>query len=516
MPGTVKPPNKIHLNLPSKVGKEFADAFDVRLVERTTASWEFWLGKIQEFASERGHARVGSRYVTEDGFRLGAWVANQRSHYAKGTLKAERAELLETVAGWTWDPIADYWVDQWAEQWEEGFRQLQRYVHKHADARVPSDHTTRDGYRLGWWTVWQRELHGKGELDEERERRLRELPGWSWDVRAEQWEEGFRQLKLYVDQHGDARVPKTFVIDGFTLGVWVAVQRRSFSRGTMEVERRKRLEALPSWSWDPFADAWEESFRWLLDYVAQKGNSLVPRSYVVGGYALGAWVKKQRGIYNRGQLAAERERRLQELPGWSWDPFTEQWEEGFRQLCDYVEQRGNALVPHTFDFHGFNLGSWVAVQRRKYALGTISPDRQVRLEELPGWKWATLKDKWEDGFQQLAKYVDVNGDARVPRFHVTDEGYRLGPWINVQRNAFKAGTLDPERVRRLQALPGGHSTLGPTNGRRAFSTFSGMSKNLEGRMFRRRTAVPMDIGWGNGWGSAQRLRERDSSERPRE
>lgn len=452
--GIVKPPSKIHLDLPSKVGREFADAFDVRLVERTTASWEFWFGKIQEFAAEHGHARVGARYVTAEGFRLGAWVANQRSHYAKGTLKTGRAELLETVAGWTWDPVADYWVDQWAEQWEEGFRQLQRYVDKHADARVPSDHTTSDGYRLGWWTVWQRELHGKGELDEERERRLCALPGWSWDVRAEQWEEGFRQLKLYVDQHGDARVPKTFVMDGFTLGVWVAVQRRGFSRGTMEVERRERLEALPGWSWDPFADAWEEGFRWLLDYVAQKGNSLVPRSYVVDGYALGAWVKKQRGIYNRGELAAERERRLQELPGWSWDPFTEQWEEGFRQLCDYVKQRGNALVPHTFEFHGFNLGSWVAVQRRKYALGAISPDRQLRLEELPGWKWATLKDKWEDGFQQLAKYVDVNGDARVPRFHVTDEGYRLGPWINVQRNAFKAGTLDPERVKRLQALPG--------------------------------------------------------------
>ncbi|MGE0215927.1 Helicase associated domain protein [Mycolicibacterium sp.] len=310
--GIIKSPNKIHLDLPSKVGKEFADAFDVRLVERTTASWEFWFGKIQEFASEHGHARVGSRYVTADGFRLGAWVANQRSHYAKGTLKAERAELLETVDGWTWDPVADYWIDQWAEQWEEGFRQLQRYVDKHADARVPSDHTTNDGYRLGWWTVWQRELHGKGELDEERERRLCELPGWSWDVRAEQWEEGFRQLQLYVDQHGDARVPKTFVIDGFTLGVWVAVQRRGFSRGTLEGERRERLEALPGWSWDPFADAWEEGFRWLLDYVAQKGNTLVPRSYVVDGYALGAWVKKQRGIYNRGQLGSDRSTRLAE------------------------------------------------------------------------------------------------------------------------------------------------------------------------------------------------------------
>lgn len=449
----VKSPTKIHLDLPTKIGREFADAFDVRLVERTTAAWEFWFGLLEQFAEENGHARVTANYVTPDGYRLGAWVANQRTSYAKETLKAARTELLEGVPGWTWDPIADYWVDQWAEQWEDGFRQLLRYVKREGDARVPSDFQTSDGYRLGWWTVWQRDLHGKGELDAERERRLSDLPGWTWDVRAEQWEAGFRQLQRYVERHGDARVPKTCVVDGFTLGVWVAVQRRRFSKGTFETDRRDRLEALPGWSWDPFTDAWEEGFRRLLDYVERSGDAQVPRSYVIDGFTVGNWVKLQRGKYGRGELDPARQERLEALPGWSWDPFAEQWEDGFRRLVEYVRQHGDALVPKSYEFDGFKLGSWVFVQRQKYSKGSLSPERQCRLEALPGWKWATLKDKWEEGFRQLSMYVEVHGDARVPRFLVTDDGYRLGAWVNTQRNAFKEGTLRADRIDRLLALP---------------------------------------------------------------
>ena len=37
-------PGKIHLDLPARVGIDFARAFDVRLVEQTTASWDYGSG----------------------------------------------------------------------------------------------------------------------------------------------------------------------------------------------------------------------------------------------------------------------------------------------------------------------------------------------------------------------------------------------------------------------------------------------------------------------------------------
>jgi predicted helicase len=42
--GQVRLPGKIHLDLPARVSSDFARAFDVRLVEQTTATWEFYFG----------------------------------------------------------------------------------------------------------------------------------------------------------------------------------------------------------------------------------------------------------------------------------------------------------------------------------------------------------------------------------------------------------------------------------------------------------------------------------------
>jgi hypothetical protein len=65
-------------------------------------------------------------------------------------------------------------------QWEEGFRRLLDHVGQEGHARVPQSHTL-DGYKLGWWVTRQRVVYAKGILDAERERRLGELPGWTWN-----------------------------------------------------------------------------------------------------------------------------------------------------------------------------------------------------------------------------------------------------------------------------------------------------------------------------------------------
>ena len=81
---------------------------------------------------------------------------------------------------------------------------------RNGNARVPRDYEV-DGYRLGEWVRKQRHTNAKGTLDADRQHRLEALPGWTWDARdyAGQWEEGFRQLRRYADETGNARVPGT-------------------------------------------------------------------------------------------------------------------------------------------------------------------------------------------------------------------------------------------------------------------------------------------------------------------
>ena len=69
----------------------FADAFDVRLVEQTSARWEFWFGLLERYADENGTARVPVDYVI-GGYPLGQWASVQRGFYTKGTLSEDRQE----------------------------------------------------------------------------------------------------------------------------------------------------------------------------------------------------------------------------------------------------------------------------------------------------------------------------------------------------------------------------------------------------------------------------------------
>jgi superfamily II DNA or RNA helicase len=436
-------PGRIHLDLPARVGSDFARAFDVRLVEQATAPWEFWYGLLERFVEQHGDARVPGPY-TVDNYRLGAWVIKQRAKRVEGRLDPERQQRLQVLPGWSWDPYAD--------QWQEGFSRLKDYVERNGDARVPRS-CALNGFQLGQWVKIQRGLFGNGRLEPERQRRLEELPGWTWDPRADQWEEGFSQLKDYVEEHGDARVPRSHVVNGYQLGNWVVAQRSKNAQGRLDPERQRRLEELPGWSWNTRADQWEEGFSRLRDYVEAHGDALVSASYTVDGYRLGMWIVHQRTLHGEGALEIELERRLQALPGWSWDPRADQWEDGFSRLKNYVEQHGDARVPFAYTIDGHRLGSWVTSVRSLHAKGRLEAKREYRLEELPGWSWNTLADQWEEGFSRLKNYVEQHGDARVP-FAYTIDGHRLGTWVTTQRKHHAAGKLDADRECRLEELPG--------------------------------------------------------------
>ncbi|WP_211282065.1 Helicase associated domain protein [Mycobacterium noviomagense] len=440
--GSLRLPPKI-VEIPDVCGADFARAFEVRLIEQTTASWEFWFGLLERFLDDNGHARVPQSYSL-DGYSLGSWVSTQRSRHRKATLAADLQHRLEDLPGWTWDILAD--------QWEAGFSRLLDYVERHGYARVPVSYMV-DGYKLGAWVNEQCTRHAKGILEADRERRLLELAGWTWDRHDDTWEKGYRRLLDYVERHGDARVPQLYTVDGYQLGAWATTQRVNRTKGTLDADRERRLQDLPGWTWDAVTDKWEDGYHRLMQYVESNGDSRVPYSYTVDGYQLGAWVKIQRGSFADGLLDGDRQRRLQELPGWTWDPRADMWEEGFRRLVGYVERHGDARVPKPYIVDGYKLGDWVHNQRSFRARGALDADRERRLQELAGWTWDPRADKWEEGYRRLVDYVERHGDARVPQSHTVD-GYQLGAWVTTQRQRQKKALLDADRQRRLEGLPG--------------------------------------------------------------
>ena len=399
--------------------------------------WGEAFGQLKKYVSTSGSARVPQHFETKDGFALGHWISRQRQ--IKDSLSAERRSLLESINGWSWDHRTD--------EWAEAFGQLKQYVTQNKSARVPVTFTTRDGFALGGWISRQRK--NKDSLSTESRSLLESINGWSWDALTDQWAEAFGALKQYVKTNGSARVRATFKTkDGFNLGSWVVTQRTT--KDSLSAERRSLLESINGWSWDALTDQWAEAFGALKQYVKTNGSARVRATFKTkDGFALGTWVSTQR--YAKDSFSTERRSLLESINGWSWNPFTDRWAEAFGALKQYVKTNGSARVRATFKTKdGFNLGSWVSVQRKNKE--SMTDERINLLQSCKGWSWDLAADQWNEGFANLQEYAKKTGSARVPGLFKTKDGYKLGSWVSEQRK--HKDLLSSEKRKFLESCKG--------------------------------------------------------------
>ena len=267
------------------------------------------------------------------------------------------------------------------------------------------------------------------------------------------WEFYFGLLARFIEREGHAWVPAQWREDGYRLGQWVGVQRVTFKNGQLNEDRRKRLEAVPWWTWNVMEEEWERGFAYLRKFVEREGHARVPQGATEGDFRLGQWVAVQRNAHREGRIDPARRAQLEALPGWIWNTQEADWERGFAYLRKFVEREGHARVPLKARDDGYRLGSWVMIQRQAYREGKLARERRAQLEALPGWVWKPYRSDWERGFAHLQKFVEREGHPRVPPEH-RENRYRLGQWVKSQRNLLYRKKLDPARRAQLEALPG--------------------------------------------------------------
>jgi superfamily II DNA or RNA helicase len=329
-------------------------------------------------------------------------------------------------------------LDRLGVSWDRWFGLLQKFYAREGHSLVTRDHK-ESGLNLGNWASNQRK--NVSRLATERIERLNSL-GFVWDPYSDQWEKAYTALVKYAKREGNTLVPHRHSEDGINLGVWAGTQRAE--KESLSPERIKRLNLI-GFSWDPHSHQWEKYFEALVSFKKKNGHCRVPKGHNPSDNELEFyhWVNRQRK--HKSKLSSERISRLDSI-GFSWDPYGELWENGFKSLTLYHKREGSALVPLRHLENGFNLGIWVSSQRKEK--GKLSVEKINRLNSL-GFVWDPIGDAWEQNFESLKAFQNREGHCRVPSVH-EESGLSLGRWAQHQRE--RKGKLSAERIKRLNDL----------------------------------------------------------------
>ena len=351
-------PSVVETNLYEVFGEDFANAFAVKLIDMTTASFEEWFGVLEEFKQEFGHANPpltigrGGDVFLYHGYALGRWGNNLRQR--KQTLSPDRIRRLDEI-GFPWTPRDD--------RWEKMFSRYQANPSGKSDT----------------WAKAQRIAKKDGKLASSRIQRL-EAIGLSWDPLDDEFKKTVQRFVQYYKVYGRIPPPEYRDEDNYPLGQRTVTLRSSYKRGTLRSEWIDILNKTEGWTWDPDGDAVEATIQAIKEFVQQHGR--LPKA----GDDLDVAVRSLRSRGNKtrngqkGGLRPEHVSMLEkEILGWSWDPYADRFEQNLQETKEFVKQHGR--LPRRSEGKP---GRWLGHLREKK--GKLGAERRSRLDqEIPGW-----------------------------------------------------------------------------------------------------------------------------------
>ena len=345
-------------------------------------TWERNFSAAQEYFRANGNLHVPVDFVSDNGVKLGVWLANLRTYRKndnhKLLLTKERIVQLDKI-GMIWD-VPDY-------LWNQNYNAALQYYRQHGNLDVPKGYIDENGVKLYQWLLNVKQAYRRGDksdykLNDIQVQQLTEL-GVEWRTRSELlFENGCAHAKEYYDENGNLNVPVSYKSpDGFKLGEWIAKQREKYATGKLSQEQKQRLSELGV-SIEK-SDPWEERFALAELYFTEHGDLEMPPSYQVNGIWLAKWLDEQRQIRNgkrKGKsLTAEQIRRLDNI-GMRWEKKEEvQWQLQYADAKAYFEAHGNLNIPQSYlSKNGKRTGLWLQRQRKKLKDGLLN-QKQVQL-----------------------------------------------------------------------------------------------------------------------------------------
>ncbi len=296
--------------------------------------------------------------------------------------------------------------------------------------------------RLGKWIQHQRTLYRQGQLLEKRIKQLEQISEWNWSPRTARWNTTYERVLAFVEKN--EKFPTQYSQDEpeKILGTWIQNRRRAHRNGTLPQRQVEKLEQISGWSWkNALTKRWQTNCEKVLAFVRKNGR--LPYRNSEKETTLANWVHTQRENYQKKRLSQQRIERLEQIPRWSNNPFSDQWDFMCKQVSVFVKKYQELPKEKS-------LKTWISVQRRVKRKKRLSQQRIERLEQISKWTWDPHADNWGTKYSKISAFVKRY--KRLPSQNGQDQV--LGCWIIIQRQKYKKGKLSSGQIKQLEAISG--------------------------------------------------------------
>ena len=460
-------------------------------------TWDLMYNLATAYYNKYNNLEIQYRFKTldginynENGYSLGVWIAKQRQNYKNRKLSQEKIELLDKI-------------DMRFENknniknkigWKENYKLAKVYFEKRGNLEIPSRFKTLDGinydengYSLGMWIIKQRQNYKNRKLNKDKIKLLEKIGMlFSLDMYEKEWMKNYGLAEAYFNKYNNLEISKNFkTIDGITydengynLERWIYTQRKVYRNGKLGKEKIELLDKIGMrFENKKNIIGWEEYYKLAKAYF-EKNNSLEVSArfktldginYDENGYSLGMWIYTQRKVYRNGKLGKEKIELLEKI-GMRFENKKNiiGWEEYYKLAKVYFEKDNNLEISKcfktidgiTYDENGYNLGEWITTQRQTYKSGKLSEEK-IKLLEKIGMRFENKKNiiGWEEYYKLAKVYFEKNNNLEISQSFKTldgitydEKGYNLGIWIKTQRQFYKNGKLNKERIELLDKI----------------------------------------------------------------
>ena len=198
---------------------------------------------------------------------------------------------------------------------------------------------------------------------------------------------------------------------------------------------------------------WMKNYKLAKEYYEEHGDLEVKQSFQIKGVALGRWINRQRQTYKQGKLSEDRIQLLRDI-GMRFETNKNEleWMKNYKLAKEYYEEYGDLEVKESFQTKEVALGRWIDTQRQTYKQGKLSEDRIQLLRDI-GMRFEIKNNEleWMKNYELAKEYYEEHGNLEVKGSFQT-KGVTLGKWIGTQRQIYKQGKLNEDRIQLLRDI----------------------------------------------------------------